>query len=211
MRAATGDTVLAVADGTIERIDFNLRDGVGFGYYVVLKHNDGSKTLYAHLLENSTDHLSVGISIKKGEFLSQANSSGGVKGPHLHLQYAPNGEIYEEDAVTDPFPCINANLEGQITISDNGTLADDAFSLTLDGILIGATDIGASNTFAINNLRRGEHTIRIDATIVPDDVGTMQVDLGEGVAFSDNTKSRSVAMDPGGSVEYTITVDYSSY
>ncbi len=108
---------------------------------------------------------------------------------------------------SDPVPCINANLIGQVTLSDNGKLADDAFSLSIDGINIGVTEIGASNTFAINNLRKGEHVIKIDAVVVPDEVGTLQIDLGEGVTFKDGTQSISAELAPGGSVTYTIVVE----
>lgn len=201
--AGAGDKVLAVVAGAIEWVKF---DKDGWGYYVVLKHNDGSKTLYAHLLEDSTNHIKVGDQVIKGAVIGQADTSGKVTGPHLHLEYAPNGEIFNRDVKIDPFPCINASLEGQITISDNGPLADDAFSLTLDDILIGTTIIGTSNTFAISNLRLGEHTIRVTAVIAPDNIGTLQVDLGDGATFTDGTQLKSANLAEGESAEYTIQV-----
>ena len=195
-------------NSTVDHIGFqyNQQSKTGWGQHVILLHSDGSKTLYAHLLENSTTVLKVGNKISKGEVIGKTDTTGGATLPHLHFQYAPNGKIYDNDSLIDPYPCINSNLTGQITLSDNGPLADDAFSLTLDGLLIGQTNIGASNTFAVNNLRQGEHTIKIDVVIAPDDAVTVLVDLGYGVTFADGTKSKSEELASGGSVTYTIIV-----
>lgn len=209
--AANGDIVIAVADGVVERVSWDVKSNgsktTGYGRCVVIKHNDGSKTLYAHLIKESSNQLVVGQMIKKGDQIGLADTTGGATGPHLHFEYATNGELFNDDSYVDPLPCINATLTGQITLSDNGTEADDAFSLTLDGKLIGTTNVGASNTFAINNLRAGEHIIKIDAVYVPDDVGTLQVNLGESVTFVDGTKSRSERLSPGGSITYTIIIE----
>lgn len=117
-RAADGDNVLAVADGKILRVDFgpfkelgkpDARTGLkkrSWGQYVVVKHLDGSTTLYAHLVEKSTDHLHVGMSVVKGQIIGKADSTGGVTGPHLHLEYSPTGEWNKRLKKKDPHPCL---------------------------------------------------------------------------------------------------------
>lgn len=131
-RAAEGDNVLAVADGKIDKIGYNLinlkkpnpRTGLmvqGFGRYVVIEHADGSsKTLYAHLLMNSTNHLTVGMPVIKGMIIGNADSTGGVTSPHLHFQYSPNGKIFHSPSLKDPHPCIVICPETPATLTVSG-------------------------------------------------------------------------------------------
>jgi hypothetical protein len=106
----------------------------------------------------------------------------------------------------NPQPCIGSNVSGSITVRDNGTLADDAFRVSLDGIILGTTAIGASNTFAANNIRSGTHTLIILCTIAPDDVGTYEVTLSQGITFSGGGTSRSGTLQQGASESFTISV-----
>ena len=74
-----------------------------------------------------------------------SGESGGAAGhPHLHVEYAPNGQIHNNDSKVDPEPCIGGNIAGSITVSDNGSLADDAFSVAINGLVVCQTAIGAS-------------------------------------------------------------------
>jgi hypothetical protein len=103
--AVDGDRVLAVADGWIEHIGFNLkqlttpdpRSGLlvkGWGRYVIVRHDDGNTTLYAHLQRASTDGLKRGKRVWTGVLLGLADNTGGSKGPHLHLEYASQGQTH---------------------------------------------------------------------------------------------------------------------
>ena len=132
-RAADGDNVLAVADGKIWKIgnqpakDLSepvSRTGLakrGAGRYVVVQQGDGSKTLYAHLLEGSTNNLTPGMTITKGAIIGKADSTGGVTGPHLHLQYAPDGDIFNKASSRDPNPCIICSSQDTTPITIFGS------------------------------------------------------------------------------------------
>ncbi len=50
---------------------------------VVLSHNFGFKTLFAHM---SSISVSQGQIIKKGDFLGLSGNSGQSNGPHLHYE-----------------------------------------------------------------------------------------------------------------------------
>jgi murein DD-endopeptidase MepM/ murein hydrolase activator NlpD len=207
LKAANGDTVRAMADGKIEEssFQFNSAKGTGWGNYIVLRHEDGSATRYAHLLPGSL--LPKGDTpIKKGDAIAQADTSGGATGPHLHVEYAPNGQIFNNANKVDPVPCIGTNISTSITVGDNGAAADDAFEVFLDGLLIGQTTIGGTNTIAAGNLRSGNHTLTIIAIIAPDNVGTLGVTLSDGVTFSDGSTTRSEVLPQGGQVTYEIIV-----
>ncbi len=206
LAAAVGANVRAVADGRVEvaSFQFNPDNGTGWGNYIVLRHADGSATLYAHLL---TGTLSApGTVVTKGQVLAQADTSGGATGPHLHLEYAPNGQIFAKATKVDPFPCIGTNLSTSITVGDNGNVADDAFAVYIDGLFLGQTTIGGTNTLAAGNLRSGSHTLTIICVIAPDDVGTLGVSLADGVTFTDGSTSRSEVLEQGAQISYEIIV-----
>ena len=124
-KAVDGDSVLAVADGEIDKIGSDFRQeinrlglmGKGWGTYVVVKHKDGSTTLYAHLLKDSTNHLGVGMPVAKGTKIGEADSTGGASGPHLHIEYAPNGRWRDKSSLTNPHPCIIGCPETLSTIT----------------------------------------------------------------------------------------------
>lgn len=106
LRADTGDGVFAVADGTIDAIefDFNPETGRGYGRYIVLLHSDGSWSKYAHLEEGSTDNLHVGDFVSAGAVIGRADTTGGATGPHLHFEYGPQSSASR--LRIDPSGCI---------------------------------------------------------------------------------------------------------
>lgn len=129
-RAADGDNVRTVADGTILTIDYKEKQrpnrlGLqvsGWGKYVVVRHADGSTTLYAHLQEGSTDHLYEGMPVTKSSIIGKVDStpSGGVTGPHLHLEYAPDGRWWDKQSRKDPHPCIVCDPQNPATVTLSG-------------------------------------------------------------------------------------------
>lgn len=55
----------------------------GYGNYIVLKHNDGTQTLYAHM---SANHVGVGAYVAAGETIGAMGSTGKSTGVHLHFE-----------------------------------------------------------------------------------------------------------------------------
>ncbi len=76
---AEGTPVKAIGDGTV--IFAGLRSG--YGLTVLLEHDNGMITLYAH---NSRIVVTAGQSVKKGETISLAGSTGRSTGPHVHFE-----------------------------------------------------------------------------------------------------------------------------
>jgi murein DD-endopeptidase MepM/ murein hydrolase activator NlpD len=202
LKAATGTPVKAMADGVVERSGYqlNTKTGTGWGEVVVIRHTDGSKTLYAHL-EPGT-RIAQGQTVSAGDVIGKSDSSGGVTGPHLHIEYAPNGKIYDKASKVDPMPCIGDNVIGSITVRDNGNLADDAFSVAIDGLVVCTTQIGQSNTCSSGNLRPGTRMLSVTVIVAPDNVGTFEVTLGDGLTFA-NGGTVGTGANPLGS---TVTV-----
>lgn len=60
----------------------------GYGKVVIIQHQRGLKTLYAH---NSKLLVRSGESVAKGEVISRSGNTGNSTGPHLHFEVQVNG------------------------------------------------------------------------------------------------------------------------
>ncbi|MDQ3289240.1 MAG: M23 family metallopeptidase [Pseudomonadota bacterium] len=198
-RAPTGTPILSAAGGAIERS----YTSTSFGETVIVRHTDGGATLYAHLQRRD---VQAGDTVSRGQNLGTANSTGVSSGPHLHLEYVPNGQIIQSKSRIDPDACVDAQGSGSVTVSDSGNLADDAFGVAIDGFVIGQTSIGASNTLAISNLKVGEHTLTLTVLIAPDNVGTYTVTLNDGLKFADGSTRKSGTAPRGATLNWKFIV-----
>ena len=198
-RAPTGTSIVAAEAGTIERS----YTSTTYGETIIVRHTNGGATLYAHLEQRLAQ---AGATVTRGQQIGVSDNTGQSTGPHLHFEYVPNGQIIQSKNRIDPDACVNTLASGSITVRDNGNIADDAFEVYLDGILIGSTAIGASNTLAINNLIPGNHTLRLVAIVAPDNVGTYEIRLSDGLTFAGSLSVVSGVISQGGSATYTIVV-----
>lgn len=83
--AALGTPILAAADGEVIISRTGGWNG-GYGNYIVIKHANGTQTLYAH---NSQNYVSFGDQVKQGEVIGTVGHTGRVSGPtgnHLHFE-----------------------------------------------------------------------------------------------------------------------------
>jgi len=205
-RAPTGTSIIAAAGGKIETTGvFN-----GWGNTVIIRHTDGSATLYAHL---SKIDATVGRDVTVGEQIGLAGDTGGVStGSHLHFEYIPNGAFTKDKVRIDPEPCVGMVTSGSITAGDNGSVADDSFQLSLTAaatgtkIVVGTTTIGGQNNLSVNNLIPGSYTLELLVVVAPDDIGTWFIQLNDGLKFSDGTTYRTGVTGPGGTATFPIIV-----
>jgi len=80
--APVGTPVVASASGTVIVSRSTGWNG-GYGIYVVIKHNNGSQTIYAHL---SKHIVWAGREVVKGQVIGYVGSTGNSTGPHLHFE-----------------------------------------------------------------------------------------------------------------------------
>ena len=78
--APYGTAVGAAAGG---QVVLTVYSDVGFGYHVVIRHDDGSETLYAHL---SAIYVGLGQYVAQGEAIGAVGCTGWCTGNHLHFE-----------------------------------------------------------------------------------------------------------------------------
>jgi len=90
----SGDPVMATASGQVVNVGFdNL-----FGNSVIIKHNHGMYTRYAHL---SSYRVKKGQFVEQGDIIGNVGNSGMSTGPHLHY------EVHIGSDVVDPSKYVN--------------------------------------------------------------------------------------------------------
>ncbi len=80
IKAQTGTPILAAAAGTVIYSNDTIK---GYGDMVIIKHNDGFVTVYAH---NAVNLVKQGQEVKQGEIIAKVGRTGYTTGPHLHFE-----------------------------------------------------------------------------------------------------------------------------
>ncbi|SDH42658.1 peptidoglycan DD-metalloendopeptidase family protein [Halanaerobium congolense] len=82
--APMGSPIRAVSSGRVVYSGW----ASGYGYVVIIEHQKGLRTLYAH---NSKLLVRNGESVGRGEVISRSGNTGNSTGPHLHFEVQVNG------------------------------------------------------------------------------------------------------------------------
>ncbi|MGN1080858.1 MAG: M23 family metallopeptidase [Acutalibacteraceae bacterium] len=112
----TGTEIFAADDGIVTNSGF---DAGGYGYYVIITHTDGYKTVYGHC---SVLLVNTGDTVSRGDLIAYSGNTGNTTGPHLHFEVRYNGDRI------DPAPFLGINEEtGEIkALKDVSDLSDSA-------------------------------------------------------------------------------------
>ncbi|MCC7469592.1 MAG: peptidoglycan DD-metalloendopeptidase family protein [Bacteroidetes bacterium] len=81
--APTGTPVWAMAGGKVLITKSTSAWNGGYGGMVIISHDNGTQTLYAHL---SKINVSSGQTVKQGDVIGAIGSTGRSTGPHLHIE-----------------------------------------------------------------------------------------------------------------------------
>ena len=90
----TGDPVYATFTGKVRMSKYF----GGFGNLIVIRHENGLETLYAHL---SKRNVEVGDWVNAGDVIGLGGSSGRSTGPHLHFETRYNGFAFDPQWLID--------------------------------------------------------------------------------------------------------------
>lgn len=89
----TGAAIVAANDGVVIKSMYT----TGYGNMIMIDHGGGVTTVYGHGSENIAE---TGQTVKRGDIIMKAGSTGWSTGPHLHFEIRINGNY------VDPLPYI---------------------------------------------------------------------------------------------------------
>lgn len=169
-RAGNGTPVFSASDGTVEIIGWDSRPLTspdprsgkmvkGWGRYVKIRHDDGTSTLYAHLVESSTTGLSRGDRVSRGQQIALANNSGGSSAPHLHLEY-----LNQAGERINPHPCIGSN---QVTYRGYWTRSGSSYQYNPFEAVVtrSGSSVSVKWTFLPSDVREGTSRLEGDKVV----------------------------------------------
>lgn len=85
IRAALGSEIYPIKEGVVKQVSFSR---FGYGRWVVVAHNDGDESLYAHM---GKVFVEEGELVSVGTALGEVGLTGRTTGPHLHLEVVHKG------------------------------------------------------------------------------------------------------------------------
>lgn len=80
IKVYTGDTIRAAFDG---KVRIKKYDGGGYGYYIIIRHNNGLETVYGHL---SKQLVEENQNVRAGDVIGLGGNTGRSTGSHLHFE-----------------------------------------------------------------------------------------------------------------------------
>ncbi len=92
---SVGDTVVSAFDGKVRLTKY---EGRGYGYYVVVRHDNGMETVYGHL---SKFLVKPNQRVRAGEPIALGGNTGRSTGPHLHFETRFLGLAINPEAIID--------------------------------------------------------------------------------------------------------------
>ena len=95
VKVQTGDTIYAAFDGKVRVTSYQRR---GYGHYVVIRHNNGIETLYAHL---SKKLVEANDNVKAGDPIGLGGNTGRSSGSHLHFETILMGKCLDPALMFD--------------------------------------------------------------------------------------------------------------
>ena len=85
--APIGTPIMATGNGAIEVAD---REG-NYGNYIRIRHANGYKTVYAHLLRFAAG-VTKGVKVRQGQIVGYLGNTGMSTGPHVHYEVLINNQ-----------------------------------------------------------------------------------------------------------------------
>lgn len=89
IKVQVGDSIRSAWDGQVRIVGWDPR---GYGYFVVVRHDNGLETVYGHLSRPLVDEYE---SVKAGYVLGLGGNTGRSTGSHLHLEIRYLGEAID--------------------------------------------------------------------------------------------------------------------
>ena len=95
LKVQIGDTIRAAFDGKVRLTKYERK---GYGYYVIVRHENGLETVYGHL---SKFLVKPDEYVKAGDPIALGGNTGRSTGPHLHFETRYMGYAINPAAIFD--------------------------------------------------------------------------------------------------------------
>jgi len=95
LRLNVGDSIRCAFGGKVRIIEY---EPGGYGHYVVVRHDNGLETVYAHL---SQVLVNLNQYVKAGQMIALGGNTGRSTGPHLHFETRYLGNAINPDYLID--------------------------------------------------------------------------------------------------------------
>lgn len=110
LRASIGTPIKASLSGTV--VGMSNTDSIpgcySYGKWIMIKHQNGLSTLYAHL---SLQSISIGQNVSRGQIIGYSGNTGYTTGPHLHYGvYATQGIEIKKLTSSQSLHCTGATI-----------------------------------------------------------------------------------------------------
>ena len=152
LKLQTGDTVYAAFSGRVRLTNYERR---GYGYYIILRHENELETVYGHL---SKFLVSDGEDVKVGQPIALGGNTGRSFGAHLHFETRYMGYAINPAAIFD--------FENKTTHTDTYTFDKQTFKKSRDytpSYRYKASKNGKKNTASTHRIRKGDSLGKIAA------------------------------------------------
>ena len=91
----TGDPIYATFDGRVRHTTYIAR---GYGHLIIIRHDNGLETFYAHLSEIN---VKPGDWVTAGQLIGKGGNTGRSTGSHLHYEIRYKGHSFDPERLID--------------------------------------------------------------------------------------------------------------
>lgn len=147
-----GTPILASNDGVIMDAGWDL---TGFGFRVIILHDDGKATLYGHLDSISVDRNE---NVKQGQEIGISGATGKVTGAHLHFEARERWNDY-----TSHFDPMELPLMSFADVAENATTQEQEQNIDIPENLSEHRPLKSAECFAAGDLLRVQNLLGVKA------------------------------------------------
>lgn len=97
-----GTPIHPVSDGTVAEVHY---DFFGLGHYVVIQHDQGIRSTYAHM---GRIYVKEGDKVTPDNIIGEVGLTGHTSGPHTHLEITKNGSYINPQTILPSLEPISA-------------------------------------------------------------------------------------------------------
>lgn len=105
--AGLGMPIHPITEGEVSEVG---RDFFGLGNFVVVSHQNGFKSKYAHM---GKVYVKVGQKISSENTLGEVGLTGKTSGPHTHLEITKDGNYIDPQTILPEIPNMPASQRGE--------------------------------------------------------------------------------------------------